>query len=44
LLAALLPHAGPKVIYAARSAIGETRLRALGIAFKQLPYKLRVAP
>jgi 16S rRNA G966 N2-methylase RsmD len=44
LLDALPPHAGPKVIYAARSAIAEPRLRALGIIFKQLPYRLRVLP
>ena len=44
LLDALPPHAGPKVIYAARSAIAEPRLRALGIVFKQLPYRLRVLP
>lgn len=44
LLDALPPHDGPKVIYAARSAIAEPRLRALGIVFKQLPYRLRVLP
>ncbi len=44
LLMALPPHDGPKVIYAARSAISPERLRALGIAFRQLPYHLRIAP
>lgn len=44
LLQQLPPHDGPKVVYAARCAIGEARLRALGITFRKLPYDLRVAP
>ncbi|MFP5382618.1 MAG: site-specific DNA-methyltransferase [Gammaproteobacteria bacterium] len=44
LLQHLPPHEGPKVVYAARSAITAERLRKLGIVFKQLPYQLRVAP
>lgn len=44
LLQHLPPHAGPKVVYGARCAIGAERLRQLGIVFKQLPYRLRVAP
>ena len=44
LLQHLPSHDGPKVVYAARCAIGAERLRKLGIVFKQLPYHLRVAP
>lgn len=44
LLEQLPPHDGPRVVYAARCAIGEERLRKLGITFKQLPYDLRVKP
>jgi hypothetical protein len=44
LLEQLPPHDGPRVVYAARCAIGEERLRKLGIRFKQLPYDLRVKP
>ncbi|MBV2210372.1 MAG: site-specific DNA-methyltransferase [Thermomonas sp.] len=44
LLQHLPAHNGPKVVYAARCAIGADRLRKLGITFKQLPYHLRVAP
>jgi hypothetical protein len=44
LLEQLPPHDGPRVIYAARCAIGEERLRKLGIRFKHLPYDLRVKP
>jgi hypothetical protein len=44
LLDQLPPHNGPKVVYAARCAIGEARLRALGITFRKLPYDLRVTP
>ncbi|MHB1897520.1 MAG: site-specific DNA-methyltransferase [Metallibacterium sp.] len=44
LLQQLPAHDGPRVIYAARSAIGTARLRQLGISFRQLPYDLRVAP
>ena len=44
LLEQLPPHDGPRVVYAARCAIGEERLRKLGIRFKHLPYDLRVKP
>lgn len=44
LLEQLPPHDGPKVVYAARCAIGEARLRALDITFRKLPYDLRVTP
>ena len=44
LLEQLPLHVGPRVIYAARCAIGAERLRTLGISFKQLPYDLRVKP
>lgn len=44
LLEQLPPHDGPRVVYAARCAIGEARLRSLGITFRKLPYDLRVAP
>ncbi|GAB3389687.1 site-specific DNA-methyltransferase [Lysobacter fragariae] len=44
LLEQLAPHQGPRVVYAARCAIGEERLRKLGIRFKHLPYDLRVKP
>ena len=44
LLEHLPAHAGPKVVYGARCAIGADRLRKLGIVFKQLPYELRVSP
>ncbi len=44
LLEHLPPHDGPRVVYAARCAIGGERLRKLGITFKQLPYDLRVKP
>lgn len=44
LLEQLPTHDGPRVIYAARCAIGAERLRTLGITFKQLPYDLRVEP
>lgn len=44
LLDQLPAHDGPKVVYAARCAIGEARLRSLGITFRKLPYDLRVAP
>lgn len=41
----LLPaHAGPRVVYGARCAIGAERLRKLNVHFKQLPYDLRVKP
>lgn len=44
LLEHLPPHDGPRVVYAARCAIGDERLRKLGIRFKHLPYDLRVKP
>jgi DNA modification methylase len=44
LLEQLPPHDGPRVIYAARCAIGKERLRKLNIRFKQLPYDLRIKP
>ena len=44
LLEQLPPHDGPRVVYAARCAIGEDRLRKLDIRFKHLPYDLRVKP
>ena len=44
LLEHLPQHDGPRVVYAARCAIGEERLRKLGIRFKHLPYDLRVKP
>lgn len=44
LLEQLPPHHGPRVVYAARCAIGEERLRKLGIRFRHLPYDLRVKP
>jgi adenine-specific DNA-methyltransferase len=36
-------HGGPKTIYGTRCLIKPDRLRVLGIAFKQLPYELKVA-
>lgn len=44
LLEQLPPHEGPRVVYATRCAIGDDRLRKLGIRFKHLPYDLRVEP
>lgn len=44
LLQQLPVHDGPRVVYAARCAIGEARLRSLGITFRKLPYDLRMAP
>lgn len=43
LLAELPPHDGPKTIYGTRCLIKLERLRSLRIAFKQLPYELKVA-
>ena len=43
LLAELPAHDGPRVVYGARCVIGADRLRRLDIAFKQLPYDLRVS-
>ena len=44
LLEQLPAHDGPRVVYAARCAIGDERLRKIGIRFKHLPYDLRVKP
>lgn len=44
LLERLPAHDGPRMVYAARCAIGDERLRKLGIRFKHLPYDLRVKP
>jgi len=43
LLAELPAHDGPKTIYGTRCLIKPERLRALRIAFRQLPYELKVA-
>lgn len=43
LLAELPPHEGSKTVYGTRCLIRPERMRALGIAFKQLPYELKVA-
>ncbi len=37
----LPPHDGPKVIYGTSCRIGEARLRAEQITFKQIPYEVR---
>lgn len=41
-LAALPPHGGPKVIYAAACRLGRKRLEQADIVFKQTPYALEV--
>lgn len=41
-LSELPPHDGPKVIYGTSCRIGEERLRAERITFKQVPYEVRV--
>lgn len=41
-LSELPPHDGPKVIYGTSCRIGEDRLRAERITFKQIPYEVRV--
>jgi adenine-specific DNA-methyltransferase len=43
LLAELPPHEGPKTVYGTRCLIRPERLRGLQLAFKQLPYELKVA-
>lgn len=43
LLAELPPHEGPKTVYGTRCVIRPERLRGLQLAFKQLPYELKVA-
>ena len=42
ILAALPGHEGPKVIYGTACRMDHERMRREGIAFKQLPYKLKV--
>lgn len=37
----LFPHAGPKVIYGETTRLGEQRLTAANITFKQIPYDIR---
>lgn len=37
----LFPHAGPKVIYGETTRLGEQRLAAAHITFKQIPYDIR---
>jgi adenine-specific DNA-methyltransferase len=41
-LRSLTPHSGPKVIYGEACRLGETRLRAEQITFKQTPYEIKV--
>ncbi|MBL0222477.1 MAG: hypothetical protein IPQ17_07005 [Xanthomonadales bacterium] len=43
LLAELPPHEGSKTVYGTRCLIRPERLRGLQLAFKQLPYELKVA-
>ncbi len=40
-LDAVAPHAGPRVVYGESCRLSPARLRALGIAFKQIPYDIR---
>ena len=40
-LDALAPHAGPRVVYGESCRLSPARLKALGIAFKQIPYGIR---
>ena len=39
-LKAVVPHAGPKVVYAEACRLGAARLSAEGIVFRQIPYEL----
>ena len=39
-LNSVYPHTGKKVIFGEASRIGEAKLNALGISFKQIPYEL----
>jgi adenine-specific DNA-methyltransferase len=39
-LKAIVPHAGPKVVYAEACRLGAARLAAEGIAFRQIPYEI----
>ncbi len=43
ILAKLPPHPGPKVIYAYGCLLGEDRLRAEQITFRQTPYEIATA-
>jgi adenine-specific DNA-methyltransferase len=43
LLSNLPPHDGPKVIYGTSCRVGPERLRSENIAFKQIPYAIKVA-
>ena len=36
----VLPHTGKKVIFGEANRIGEAKLNALGVSFKQIPYEL----
>lgn len=38
----ILPHDGPKVIYGESARLGQGRLSAAGITFKQIPYDINV--
>jgi len=40
-LDAILPHAGPRIIYGETTRLGEARLREAGITFKQIPYDIK---
>jgi site-specific DNA-methyltransferase (adenine-specific)/adenine-specific DNA-methyltransferase len=41
-LASLPAHDGPKVIYGNGSLFSESKLRELGITFKQIPYEIKI--
>jgi site-specific DNA-methyltransferase (adenine-specific)/adenine-specific DNA-methyltransferase len=41
-LASLPKHAGPKVIYGNGTLFSESKLRELGITFKQAPYEIKI--
>lgn len=41
-LASLPAHDGPKVVYGEGCRLGEARLKREGIAFKQVPYEIKV--
>lgn len=38
----LFPHSGPKVVYGEMSRLGASRLAAEGVAFKQIPYDVKM--
>lgn len=40
-LDSLPPHEGPKVIYGEACRLGENRLRAANVTFKQVPWEVR---